>query len=83
MYQRISDAYRVGRIQYRQSRIQCLSGRLWSNGPSQAPVRRLCTGKNGTHSPTALVSKSASVADDEHVNKRLMMQANGAIAGSA
>ena len=83
MYQRISDAYRVRRIQYRQSRIQCLSGRLWSNGPSQAPVRRLGAGKSGMPRPAALVSKSASVADDEPPNKRLMMQANGAIADSA
>ena len=83
MYQRNSDAYRVRRIQYRQSRIQCLSGRLWSNGPSQVPVRRLSAGKNGMRELTALVSKSASVADDEPANKRLMMQANGAIAGSA
>jgi hypothetical protein len=83
MYQRISDAYRVRRIQYRQSRIQCLSGRLWSDSPSQAPVPPLFAGKNGMPDLTALVSKSASVADDEPLSKRLMMQANGAIAGSA
>ena len=83
MYQRNSDAYRVRRIQYRQSRIQCLSGRLWSNGPPQVPVRRFFAGKNGMRDLTALVSKSASVADDEPANKRLMMQANGAFADSA